>query len=124
MLVRNRKSRWSLSVGIACMAICCCSSVVFASPTVRDHLRNQNDPTYQANMVVWLDGAIASLLAANADLKLTRHQKPLFCQGKRGLSSADAMKLINKEISRRRWKDFVPLSTVLLDALQQSYPCR
>lgn len=125
MLVQSKRNHWVLSLCIVLVTICCCSSGALADPTVRDHIQRQNNPEYQANMVIWLDGAIASLLSANADLKLNRKQSPLFClPPKKGLNSAEAMKLINKEIARRRWKDFVPLSTVLLDALQQSYPCR
>jgi len=102
----------------------CFSSMAFAAPTVGDHQQNVSKADYQASMNIWFDGAISAFLAGNADLTQTRKVTPLFCLPKgQGISSAVAMKLVNQEIGSRRWKDFVPLSTVLLDALQRSYPC-
>lgn len=100
------------------------SSMAHAAPTVRDHLQNVSKADYQASMNIWFDGVISGFLAGNADLTQSRKVSPLFCLPKgRGISSADAMKLVDQEVGSRRWKDSVPLSTVLLDALQQSYPC-
>lgn len=100
------------------------SSMSFSAPTVRDHLQNVSKPEYQTSMNIWLDGAIAAFLAGNAELTLTRKAAPLFCLPKgQSINSADAMKLIEQEVGQRKWKDFVPLTTVLLDALQRSYPC-
>jgi hypothetical protein len=115
---------WTLSaIAGSLIALCFCSMAV-AAPTVRDHLQNVSKTDYQASMNIWLDGAIGALLAGNADLKQTRKVSPLFCLPKgQGISSANAMKLIDQEIGNRRWKDWVPLATVLLDALQRSYPC-
>ena len=111
---------------IAALVIALYSSpMAFAGPTVRDHLQNSHKDEYQANMNIWLDGVVGAFLAGNAELIHTRKQTPLFCIPKdQGISSADSMRLINSEVASRRWKDFVPLSSVLLDALQRSYPCK
>lgn len=115
---------WRLSAVAGILMALCFSSMAFAAPTVRDHLQNASKADYQASMNIWLDGVISAFLAGNADLAQTRKESPLFClpQGQ-GISSADAMKLVDQEAGSRRWKDFVSLTTVLLDALQRSYPC-
>ncbi len=115
---------WGLSARAGSLVAMFFCSVAFAAPTVRDHLQNASKADYQANMNIWFDGAVSAFLAGNADLTQTRKVPPLFCLPKgQGINSADAMKLIDQEIGSRRWKDFVPLTTVLLDALQRSYPC-
>jgi hypothetical protein len=126
-LYPQRKKPWLLrgpSAVVGSLMAFCFSSVAFSSPTVGDHQQNVSKADYQASMNIWFDGAISAFLAGNADLTQTRKVAPLFCLPKgQGISSADAMKLVNQEIGSRRWKDFVPLTTVLLDALQRSYPC-
>ncbi len=115
---------WGLSAITGSLIALCFTSMAFAAPTVRDHLQNVSKAEYQASMNIWFDGAMSAFLAGNADLTQTRKVSPLFCLPKgQGVSSADAMKLINQEVDSRRWKDFVPLPTVLLDALQRSFPC-
>jgi len=105
------------------VAFFCCVSAE-ATLTVRDHIQNVSKAEYQASMNIWLDGVIGALLASNADLKLTRKVSPLFCMPSgSSINSADAMKLIDKEVGSHRWKDSVPLTTILLDALQRTYPC-
>lgn len=115
---------WGLSAMAGSLIALVFNSVVFAAPTVRDHLQNVSKADYQASMNIWFDGAISALLAGNADLTQTRKVPPLFCLPKgQGISSSDAMKLVDRELGNRRWKDFVPLTTVLLDVLQRTYPC-
>lgn len=100
-------------------------STVDAAPTVRDHMQYASKSDYQASMNIWLDGAIGAFLAGNADLTQTRKNPPLFCLPKgQSINSAGALKLIDQAIGTRRWKEWVPLSTVLLDALQHTYPCK
>lgn len=126
-LYRQRKKLyflWRLSAIAGTLIALSFSSMAVAAPTVRDHLQNISKTDYQASMNIWLDGAIGAFLAGNADLTQTRKEPPLFCLPKgQSINSADAMKLIDQEVSSRRWKDWVPLTTVLLDALQRSYPC-
>lgn len=115
---------WRLTVIAGGLIALSFSSMSFSAPTVRDHLQNVSKSEYQTSMNIWLDGAIAAFLAGNARLTLTRKAVPLFCLPKgQSINSADAMKLIEQGVGQRKWKDFVPLTTVLLDALQRSYPC-
>lgn len=102
----------------------CYATMADAMPTVRDHLQNISKPDYQASMNIWLDGAIGAFMSGNADLTITRRAPALFCLPKgQGINSADAMKLVNQGVESRRWKDWTPLSSVLLDELQRAYPC-
>ena len=115
---------WRLTAIVGSLIALSFSSMSVAAPTVRDHLQNVSKSEYQTSMNIWLDGSIAAFLAGNAELTLTRKDTPLFCLPKgQSINSADAMKLIEQGVGERRWKDFVPLTTVLLDALQRSYPC-
>lgn len=100
-------------------------STADAAPTVRDHIQHASKSEYQASMNIWFDGAIGGFLAANADLTQTRKESALFCLTKgQSINSADALRLIDQAIGTRRWKEWVPLSTVLLEALQHTYPCK
>jgi hypothetical protein len=107
---------WVLSI--------CFSSAAIAAPTVKDHLQSVARADYQASMIIWSDGAIGGFLAANSHLTQIRNETPLFCLPKgQGINSKEAMKLIDQGVGSRQWEDWVPLSTVLLDSLQKSYPC-
>lgn len=116
-----KKSLAAIALGAGALFSC----MVGAAPTVRDHMQQSSKADYQASMNIWLDGAIGAFLAGNADLTQTRKATPLFCLPKgEGLSSADAMNLIMQSMRTRQWQEWVPLSTVLLDALQHKYPCK
>ena len=124
--IQNRKRLCSLCILSAAWILIALSfsPMTFAAPTVRYHLQNASKAEYQASMNVWLDGAISAYLAMNAELLLARKEPQLFCLKGQPINSAGAMKLLDQGVNSGKWKDWVPLGSVLLDVLEQTYPCK
>jgi hypothetical protein len=95
--------------------------------TVGFYKESKNDPIKAGRQVYYILGLADGLMASNSALRL-KHQQMLYCQpGRLGLNEALVESMIDKELADNpahlQYSEDVPIGIVLMNAMQNTFPC-